>query len=341
MHNRFDQLGKKIGLEALGPSGVTVVHDELSPDARHADLRHEPDPERQAERARLGLLGRMASMVCLIEIYSGSPDEEETLTCLGKLIAFRQKRRRDAGKRGKRQRERGGSPSRASERPFVWILSAGRPTTALLALSAVRARGWPRGVYVSPGVLLAPDGAPLDGVAGLGGLLRLGIVVASELPRDRSTILVRLMAAGQVLRGALEDLAELPDDAHEHALASDILPGLRHALAKKTELTAEEQELMEDWKAIGRRISEKLRKEGRKEGRDEGRLVQARAAVRRVLTARELAVSAAEQAQIDACNDLATLERWLDQALTASSTAEALGVPTRRKTARSGARLHR
>jgi len=57
MRLRFDQLGKQIGRQALGPSGLTVAHDEISPDAQHADLRHEPDPAREAERGRLGLLG--------------------------------------------------------------------------------------------------------------------------------------------------------------------------------------------------------------------------------------------------------------------------------------------
>lgn len=94
MRNRFDQLGKQIGQEALGASGPTVAHDEISPDAQHADLRHEPDPAREAERARLGLLGRLASILCLIEIYSGAPDEDEVLACVGKLIAFRQKQAR-------------------------------------------------------------------------------------------------------------------------------------------------------------------------------------------------------------------------------------------------------
>ena len=49
MRNRFDQLAKQIGKEALGPSGTTVAHDEISPETQHADLRHEPDPARAAE----------------------------------------------------------------------------------------------------------------------------------------------------------------------------------------------------------------------------------------------------------------------------------------------------
>ncbi|HSK00323.1 MAG TPA: hypothetical protein VK932_03740, partial [Kofleriaceae bacterium] len=63
MRNRFDHLAKQIGREALGRSGTTAIHDEISPETQHADLRHEPDPARQAERKRLGLLGRLAAVL--------------------------------------------------------------------------------------------------------------------------------------------------------------------------------------------------------------------------------------------------------------------------------------
>ena len=96
MRNRFDQLAKQIGQQALGPSGITVAHDEISPETQHADLRHEPDPARGAERARLGLLGRFASVLCLLEIYGHAPDAEEFRACLGKHIAFWQQRARKA-----------------------------------------------------------------------------------------------------------------------------------------------------------------------------------------------------------------------------------------------------
>ena len=96
MRNRFDHLAKQIGKEALSPSGVTSAHDEISPETQHADLRHEPDPARKAERARLGLLGRIAAALCLIEIYGHAPSAEEFRACLAKHIAFWQKRARDA-----------------------------------------------------------------------------------------------------------------------------------------------------------------------------------------------------------------------------------------------------
>jgi hypothetical protein len=61
----------------------------------------------------------------------------------------------------------------------------------------------------------------------------VGIFVASELPRDRSTLLVRIMVAGPLLPQALEDLAALPPDAHERAVAEQSLLRLQHALGKK------------------------------------------------------------------------------------------------------------
>ncbi|WP_437980354.1 hypothetical protein [Sorangium sp. So ce117] len=57
---------------------------------------------------------------------------------------------------------------------------------------------------------------------------------------------------------------------------------------------------------------------------ERGQLIGARAALRRVLARRGLALSAPLEAQIDACSELATLERWLDQAVTATTADDAL-----------------
>lgn len=55
-----------------------------------------------------------------------------------------------------------------------------------------------------------------------------------------------------------------------------------------------------------------------------GRLTEARASLRRVLDRRGLVVSPEQDARIEECQELTTLERWLDQAVTAGSTDEAL-----------------
>jgi hypothetical protein len=55
-------------------------------------------------------------------------------------------------------------------------------------------------------------------------LLRTVVVVLGELPRERSTLLIRLMGGGRVLREAIEDLRPLPEDAPERAIALGPLP---------------------------------------------------------------------------------------------------------------------
>jgi hypothetical protein len=56
----------------------------------------------------------------------------------------------------------------------------------------------------------------------------------------------------------------------------------------------------------------------------EGRLEEARSSLRRVLARRRLLLTAEDGARIDACTELATLERWVEQAVDAASTADAL-----------------
>jgi hypothetical protein len=71
-------------------------------------------------------------------------------------------------------------------------------------------------------------------------------------------------------------------------------------------------------------LQEALVDEGRNEGLHEGHVVEAREALRRVLAKRKLAPSGADEARIAACADIATLHRWLEQAIDAPSAAEAL-----------------
>jgi hypothetical protein len=299
MPKRFDHLAKQIGCEALGPSGPTVAHDEITPETQHADLRHEPDPARKAERARLGLLGRIASVLCLIEIYGHAPSAEEFRACLAKHLAFWQQKSRKARAHNQQRRQRRLRPD-AFVAPFLWIIAAGVPNAILTKLKLGPARGWPAGVY-----FFGDD------------VLRVGIVVASQLPRDRSTLLVRLMAAGPLLAPAIAELSALPPAAHERAVAERILVSLQHALGQQRARTPEEQEFIV--------TMYKTWEEGRAEARAEG-LAEARAAdVLTVLRVRGITVSEAARKRILAQKDLQRLERWHKKAILATSIREVIG----------------
>jgi hypothetical protein len=305
MRLRFDQLGKQIGREALGRSGVTEVHDEIAEDAQHADLRHEPDPARAAERAKLGLLGHLASSLCLIELYAHAPDRDEVLACVGKLIAFRRHRERKW-----RRDSRGRAPAAPFVAPFLWIIAAGRPTSVLGEMGASPAAGWPSGVYLGPA------------------LLRVGVVVASELPRERSTLLVRLIAGGPKLPRVLEELAALPTDAPERAVAEDILLHFEHALGAKPSRTGEEEEFIVAMQGNWAKARELGREEGLEEGREEGLAEGLAKSVLTVLRTRRIAVTDLDRDRILAERDTARLERWLERAAVAASVVEVLTEPS-------------
>jgi hypothetical protein len=326
MGNPFDQLGKKIALRALGPSGRTAAQHEIPSNARQADLRHEPDPARGAERARLGLLGRLASVPCLLEMFSSAPNEEKVLDCVGKVIAYRQERRREAKKiehRRRDQEEPGLAP--VFVEPFLWIITAGRPTRAISMLGAAQAAGWPRGVYMSPGAL--PKGRHRgrpDGAEEPGGMLRVGIVVTGELPRDRSTILVRIMAGGAALAAAIADLAALPAGAYERDVASKDVLELWRVLNQKSNRTKEEEAFIVDTQDG----FEELREEGRREGHGEGLAEGEARALLTALRVRGIAVPDAARERILAVKDPDRLERWLERAIVASSLDEVIDDPS-------------
>jgi hypothetical protein len=302
MHNPFDRLAKKVGKEALDACGVTVVQYEIARDAQHADLRHDPDPARQAERARLGLLGRIAAVLCLIEIYGHAPSSAELRACLAKHFAHGEECERRVRARNRRRKEKGLSLEPFVE-PLLWILAATVSAPMLLKLGVKPAPSFPAGVD-----LLGGD------------VLSVGIVVASELPRDRSTPLVRIMAAGPGLPQAVADLAALPEDAHERAVAEGLVVHLQSMLGKKPSRTLEEEEFIVSMAGTWAKAREL--------GRDEGRTEEAARAVLTALRVRGIAVPEAVRARILAQKDLSLLERWYERAILADSIAAVLGDPT-------------
>jgi hypothetical protein len=291
MQNPYDQLAKQIGEEALAPFGTTVVHDEISPETQYADLRHEPDPARAADRQQLGLLGQIASILCLIEVYSDTPNGDEFRACLSKHIAFWRQRTRKARGENREQEPDPWTPE-VSVDPFLWVLTAGVPKTLLTELKLEAASGWPAGVYLFGG-----------------NVLRVGIIVASKLPRDRSTLLVRLMAAGSRLDSMMGELRALSPDARERVVAEPILLRLQHALDQQPSLSSKQQEMkMALYKSF-----------------EEIRAESSAKALLIMLQGRGISVPDAARERILAERNPEQLTRWLERAGVVTSIDDLLG----------------
>jgi len=283
MPNHFDHQ------RALGSSGATIVHDPIHAEIQYADLRYEPDPARQAERDRLGLLGRLAAEPCLIQVYSQAFDAEGFRACFMKHLVSWQGRTKAA-----QAAKRSEPESQAVADPFLWIITAGVPRTVLTKLKLEPAHDWPAGVYLF--------GA---------NVLRVGIVVASELPRDRSTLLVRMMAAGPLLAPAVEELAALPPDAIERVTIEPILLDFQRMLEENPGEDADEREFI--------MAMHKIWEEGKAETRAN--------AVLTVLRVRGIALPDAVRQQILVQQDLQRLEQWLERAIVATSIGDVIDSP--------------
>jgi flagellar biosynthesis/type III secretory pathway protein FliH len=105
------------------------------------------------------------------------------------------------------------------------------------------------------------------------------------------------------------------DDPEIEARRQQILEALLEASPQT------QQRLIDQGRAEG---LEKGLEKGLENGLKKGQLTGARKALRRVLARRGLIPNPAAEERIEDCLDLTTLERWLDQAITARSVAEAL-----------------
>ena len=152
--------------------------------------------------------------------------------------------------------------------------------------------------------------------------------MASELPRDRTTLLVRLMAAGPLLAQAIKDLSELPPKGHERTVAERILLGLQDSLRKQPKRNRKEQEFIvamhKTWEEARAEARTKALNEGLTEGRAEGRAEAQANAVLTALRVRGIAVSEAVRKRILAQKELPRLERWLEKAIVATSLGEVI-----------------
>src|SRR5262249_36310691 len=144
-------------------------------------------------------------------------------------------------------------------------------------------------------------------------LLWTRLVVVSELPVERETLLLRLLGADRVLKQAIAELKALQEEAPERIPALPILLRLRLEIpadpAKRPsddeEFLMNTQDIVEAW---------------RREAIQEARAYD----VLTVLRVRGIAVSAAARKRILAEPDLRRLERWHEKAIVATTLGEVL-----------------
>jgi hypothetical protein len=217
----FDHFAKLVVREGTRLACVAETEAEVTPDAQRADLFIDPDPARLALLVPLGLLGRICSRLCTLELFHRTPSGVRVASCVSKILALRHGRRRSN-----------------LPLPIQWVISSGRPETARRGLGIKPAIRWGPGIYRAPA------------------LLGTRLIVVSELPVTRDSLLLRLIGgAGSVLDRARAEIQTLPKDAPERCLVEPVLlrlwPGLQ---GKRTRSSEEEefhvamQDVVETWR---------------------------------------------------------------------------------------------
>jgi hypothetical protein len=292
VRTQFDQFAKGLLEKALSTIGEVRTQVEILGEVQAADVWFLPARACEAERTRLGLLGRMAETGCLLEPFHAAPGADATLDCLTKQLTLRRNLVREA-----RKDDRG-----PPEIPRLWILSAGRPMTVLDGLALQPLAGWPTGVW---------QAAPL---------LSMRLIVLRDLPETRDTLPLRLMGAGGTLVRAMAELNALPDEEWEPRAFVPLL--LANPIKIPQDLTDEENP-DEDYmgyaatlEAIYAKMERRIFEKGIEKGAEKG----LRDALVDLYQARFDTMPGALRETIEATTDVSTLRRWV--ALFGTATAD-------------------
>lgn len=154
--------------------------------------------------------------------------------------------------------------------------------------------------------LLARSGQALD---------EFGLWVALRRPLEWVLSMLEYLPMSMPTRQELLARFAKVDDPEIEARRQQILEALLEASPQT------QQRLVDQGRAEG---MERGMENGLRRGMEKGQLTGARKALRRVLARRGLIPRQVEEERIEDCPDLVTLERWLDQAITARSVTEAL-----------------
>jgi hypothetical protein len=158
-------------------------------------------------------------------------------------------------------------------------------------------------------------------------------IAANELPLVDELIPFLLARSGQALdefgrwvasRRPLEWMMNMLEFLPMSAPTMEELLERFGPVIDEPEVEARRQRILQSLLKTSPATRQALTDQARAEGVAKGELSRARKALRQVLARRQLLLSPSEDACIEDCPDLGTLEHWLDQAITAHSAAEAL-----------------
>ena len=214
-----DQFAKDYLEELLSQLGECQIPLEIRSEVRQVDVFFAPSTQPKISPEALGLLGKLATTICLFEPFRNPVTIDEIRSCLLKLLEVNTDFIRRANRENTRLNE--------NNYPKLWILT---PTASKTILEGFGAKSddenWGSGVYLLPEYL------------------RTGLVVIHQLPKTLDTLWLRILGRGRVQQQAIDELEALPPDNQFRLNALLSLSSLRSNLEVSSELEEQDRELI-------------------------------------------------------------------------------------------------
>jgi hypothetical protein len=193
----------------------------------------------------LGLLGKMVSRFCVLEVFWGQPKKTAIRTCLTKLFLTHNELHNVARSDNKSLKE--------ETLPHLWIITTSASKALINSCDAkLNQPQWCEGVFL------------------LADILKTGIIAINQLPKTPETLWLRLLGQGKIRQQAIDELIALPESNN---LRDPVLKLIYNYL-KKIEgnplKNQEEEELMMELSPAYYQWEKETLNKGRKEGMQQG-----------------------------------------------------------------------
>lgn len=185
--NPFDAFSKEFLADLLIPYGTVERSFEVPGESKFIDLLFLPTASAVLKPKVSGLLKQVVSTPSVLEVYSGSPSEDEVATCLAKLLWLREDIVRSASRDDRKLV--------SNDYPRLWILANSLSVSVRKKCAVIQENKSLQGIYHFPN-----------------SIIRTVMVSLKELPINADTLWLRLLARHATQTQAIREVLSLSTD---------------------------------------------------------------------------------------------------------------------------------